>query len=173
MVKALNRKTILRFNVSTLHNSTSASNGFSFISPAAFFSSCWIFNSASASFSWQTLTSFEPSSYRASKVSNGKSSDSIVSTMSSSFFNASSNGGLLAGADATLFDEFATKTEVIIKNRPRPAWSRRRPGRVLIWQGHSRCDVTGRVQRAEPDLSRILLRRSAVARTAQRAIPPK
>jgi hypothetical protein len=37
--------------------------GFNFISPAAVFSSCWIFNSASASFSWQIFTSRVPSSY--------------------------------------------------------------------------------------------------------------
>jgi len=37
--------------------------------------------------------------------------------------------------------------------------------------GTSRCDITGRVQRAESVFSRIWLRRSAAARTAQRAIP--
>lgn len=76
--------------------SSAKSTGFNFISPAAFFSNCWIFNSAAASFSWQTLTSCAPSSYFAKSVSSGKSSDSMAATMPSSFFKASSNGGFLA-----------------------------------------------------------------------------
>ncbi len=64
----------------------------SFISPAAVFSNCWIFTSASASFSWQVLAKPVPSSYLASNVSRGKSSDSIADTIDSSFFKASSNG---------------------------------------------------------------------------------
>src|SRR5207249_1211315 len=64
--------------------------GLSASSPEAFVSSCWIFNSASASLDWQILASRVPSSKRASRVSRGSSSDSIDSTMPSSFFSASS-----------------------------------------------------------------------------------
>jgi len=46
-------------------------------------------------------------------------------------------------------------------------------GSVLIWVvGTLRCDVTGRVQLAESGF-RLWLRRSAAARTAQRAFPAK
>ena len=41
---------------------------------------------------WQSFASFMPSSYRAIRVSSGNSSDSMASTMLSSFFSASSNG---------------------------------------------------------------------------------
>src|SRR5207247_249707 len=64
----------------------------SWSSPDAFFSSCWIFSSASASLVWQILARRVPSSKRAKSVSSGNSSDSISSTMLSSFFSASSKG---------------------------------------------------------------------------------
>src|SRR5436309_7478921 len=74
--------------------------------PEAFFSNCWIFNSASASLAWQILASCVPSSKRANSVSSGRSSDSIDSTTDSSFFNASSKGSSFpsaAGIAAGLF----------------------------------------------------------------------
>jgi hypothetical protein len=43
--------------------------------------------------------------------------------MPSSFFNASSNGGVLAGICPALFDEFATGTEDKIKTPARPDWN--------------------------------------------------
>src|SRR5207249_982954 len=52
-----------------------------------------------------------PSSYLARSVSRGKSSDSIASTMVSSFFSASSKGkpgGLAGGVWATFFKAFGT-----------------------------------------------------------------
>ena len=61
-----------------------------------------ILTSASASFSWHVLASRVPSSYLASSVSNGKSSVSIVVTMASSFFKASSNARLPALAGVAL-----------------------------------------------------------------------
>src|SRR6266567_9576649 len=86
--------------------------GFSVSSPEAFFSSCWIFNSASDSLVWQILASRVPSSKRASRLSRGNSSDSIDSTIPSSFFSASSKDksfppAVWAGAALVCFDTSA------------------------------------------------------------------
>src|SRR5215467_8004914 len=62
----------------TAHSCRSQASGdkdWSFISPAAFFSNCCIFNSASANFAWQIRANFVPSSYLANNASRGKSSD--------------------------------------------------------------------------------------------------
>jgi hypothetical protein len=92
-------------------DSSTGATVFNLISPAVFLSNCCILSSASASLSWQTFASRVPSSYLASKVSSGNSSDSIASTMASSFFNASSKGRLppFPGAPApALFAELDT-----------------------------------------------------------------
>src|SRR5437867_10504076 len=86
--------------------------GLSVSSPEAFFSSSWIFNSASLSLDWQSLASLVPSSKRARSVSSGNSSDSIDSTMPSSFFSASSKDksfppAVWAGAALVCFDTTA------------------------------------------------------------------
>src|SRR5262249_44866021 len=84
--------------------------GLSSGSPAAFFSSLLILSSASSSFAWQALTSRLPSSNLANNDSNGSSPDSIVSTMDSSFFSASSNANSLAApVGLVLFAAFGTR----------------------------------------------------------------
>ena len=99
---------------------SSGDNGFSFISPAAFLSNCWILISASASFSWQTRANPVPSSYFPRSASRGKSSDSIASTIVSSFFKASSNGrfSVFAGLFCPAFFEgLGTASDTRIKAR--------------------------------------------------------
>src|SRR6185437_11094654 len=79
--------------------SSASETGLSVSSPPALFSSCRILSSASESLDWQILARRVPSSKRASSVSSGSSSDSMASTMPSSFFSASSKGRSLAVED--------------------------------------------------------------------------
>src|SRR5262245_447159 len=92
----------------------SADKGFNLISPAAVFSNCCIFTSASASLSWQILASFMPSSYFVNKLSSGRSPDFIASSLDSIVCKPSSNVTLhLAGsAGPALLSSFGTREKL-------------------------------------------------------------